>query len=347
MVHHEFKVDTTEDPVTIIIPCRNEEENIIHCLSSIQNQDFPKNFIKVLLVDDHSTDSTMKKAREFDHEFRMDILELAKENGGKNQGKKAALEYGISQATTDWIMCTDADCELPEKWIRFHRTNLSTNDYSAAAVRLTCEQWTVWTAFQALDVAGFALITGVGIHTRSFFMSNGANHAYRKDIFEKLKGYDKSTASGDDIFLVQKMADHNRNIAFINNDQCIVSTAPERSLQDFLRQRLRWGTKNRKMKSGTMQILMVSSFLMSLAVLISLGVAIGLGGLWTKTALIIAMVKLVADFMLLKSATNFTGQPALLKYFVPAQILHILYISIIGTASLVVNEYMWKGRRVR
>ena len=44
--------------ISIIIPARNEEENIADCLNSIIDQSYPKHLFEVLVVDDHSTDNT-------------------------------------------------------------------------------------------------------------------------------------------------------------------------------------------------------------------------------------------------------------------------------------------------
>ena len=44
--------------ISIIIPARNEAENIQHCLDSICNQSYPKHLYEIIVVDDHSTDNT-------------------------------------------------------------------------------------------------------------------------------------------------------------------------------------------------------------------------------------------------------------------------------------------------
>src|SRR5437868_4272822 len=51
--------------VTIIIAARNEEENIVNCLQSIVRQDFPKEQVEVIVVNDHSEDKTAELAIAF------------------------------------------------------------------------------------------------------------------------------------------------------------------------------------------------------------------------------------------------------------------------------------------
>src|ERR1035441_6062701 len=59
----EFKIGQgwkSKNPVfiSIIIAARNEEENIGHCIKSIIEQTYPSQMFEVIVVDDHSTDST-------------------------------------------------------------------------------------------------------------------------------------------------------------------------------------------------------------------------------------------------------------------------------------------------
>ena len=49
---------TSETRVSIIIPARNEEENILKCLESIAQQDFSKNNLQVPSIKNHLTPST-------------------------------------------------------------------------------------------------------------------------------------------------------------------------------------------------------------------------------------------------------------------------------------------------
>ena len=51
--------------VSVIIPARNEAENIIACLSDFLQQDYPPEFFEVIVADDHSEDDTAKLAQQF------------------------------------------------------------------------------------------------------------------------------------------------------------------------------------------------------------------------------------------------------------------------------------------
>ena len=57
-----YKRNTSEytTKVSVVIPARNEQENIENCLNDIVKQDFPKELFEIIVVDDNSTDSTVE-----------------------------------------------------------------------------------------------------------------------------------------------------------------------------------------------------------------------------------------------------------------------------------------------
>ena len=57
-------------------------------------------------------------------------------------------------------------------------------------------------------------------------------------------------------------------------------------------------------------------------------------------------VKIIADYFFLKEAVSFFGRGDLMRIFLPAQLLHIIYIVWAGWAGNW-KRYEWKGRRVQ
>lgn len=97
---HSFTVPQTEWPtqatVSVVIPALNEAENLPYVLPLI-----PHWVDEVLLVDGHSTDDTVKVARQ----LRPDVRIVYQEG----RGKGAALRSGFAAATGDIIVMLDAD----------------------------------------------------------------------------------------------------------------------------------------------------------------------------------------------------------------------------------------------
>src|SRR5438309_849370 len=102
-----LKKFTPTMPVSIIIAARNEEQNIVKCLQSISTQEFSKELLQIIVVDDNSSDDTGPLAKKFlEENFNQYILiSLSKDE----KGKKMAIQKGIEQSTGSIIITRDAD----------------------------------------------------------------------------------------------------------------------------------------------------------------------------------------------------------------------------------------------
>src|SRR5215204_1224255 len=99
--------------ISVIIPARNEEENIGKLLSSLEKQSYPSHLFEVIVVDDHSTDNTavVVNSYSFAKLIKLEFYNI-------NSYKKKAIETGIVAASGDLIVTTDADCIAPANWLK-------------------------------------------------------------------------------------------------------------------------------------------------------------------------------------------------------------------------------------
>jgi len=95
--------------ISIVMPIYNEEKKIQKCLESIKRQDYPKEKIEIIFVDDDSTDKSLEIAREYDVKYVR--------NGAHDYDIGKSL--GIKKATGEYITFLDGDNILPNKdWIK-------------------------------------------------------------------------------------------------------------------------------------------------------------------------------------------------------------------------------------
>lgn len=93
--------------ITVIVPARNEEENIAATLSSLLGQDYP---VQIIAVDDRSTDSTGIIIDQLASTHPEKLLGLhVKELPDGWLGKTHAMALAARQAGTDFILFTDGD----------------------------------------------------------------------------------------------------------------------------------------------------------------------------------------------------------------------------------------------
>lgn len=300
--------------------------------------------------------------------------------------KKKAIEIGIAHATGELIATTDADCVAPVDWLRLVvsrfnpipglspngrgvRDNITEKPTSplpsgvgpgvgllAAPVAFHREQ-NLLQRFQSLDFLGLMGITGAGIRLGFQRMGNGANLAYHKAVFEAVGGFagNDNVASGDDMFLIQKVAARwPGSVFFLKNPAATVLTEAPASWRSFLQQRLRWGTKNAALPEWPVRLVLLAVFLFCSSILINSVLAfLALIGFLSNSILLLTILlgqilaKATFDYVFLREMCYFFNRKDLLRWFIPSFFLHILYVSLLGTASIFFRKYEWKGRWAR
>jgi len=103
--------------VSVIIPARNEEKNIVRFLNSMKNIDYPSDRWELIVVDDRSEDSTFRLAESFKPEIpNLHIIRIEKKDINISP-KKNAVERAIQNSNGEIILTTDADCRPKKEWI--------------------------------------------------------------------------------------------------------------------------------------------------------------------------------------------------------------------------------------
>src|SRR5690606_20583511 len=192
--------------VAIIVPFRNEAENILNCYSSLVNQDYPDNKYEIIFVDDFSDDNSFTLLKEAIKHNNVRLLSVP-EDYSINAHKKRAVRFGIENSSGNIIVTTDADCVHKNKWLR---TLLSFLDNETGFVSGPVEFEKgdgIFAQLQKLEFSGL-VITGAGlIGNGNPTICNAANIAYRKDAYNQVNGftYQMNLSSGDDELLMQKI----------------------------------------------------------------------------------------------------------------------------------------------
>ncbi len=108
--------------ISVIIAARNEEANINGLLQSLYDQQYPKELYEVIIIDDHSTDTTWSLLQGQDFlPMQVKPLQLSafvEERSAIASYKKKAIETGINAAAGTLIVTTDADCRFNPMWLQ-------------------------------------------------------------------------------------------------------------------------------------------------------------------------------------------------------------------------------------
>lgn len=335
---------------SVIIPARNEEANIAACLNSILQQNYAANLYEIIVIDDCSTDSTAVIVEEFSNKNKNILLiDLKSEldNCRLNAYKKKAIEIGIKRAKGNWIVTTDADCVVPENWLKNFNTFIIKNNcvFIAAPVVFNTNN-SILQNFQYIDFMALQATTAASVYKQFHTMCNGANLAYSKQAFEQVNGFKNidNIASGDDMLLMNKIKKiYPKQIGYLFSNQSIVTTQPMFSWSSFINQRIRWASKADKYDDKTLLPVLLIVYLVNFNILLFFAL-----GLFYSNCLILALTmfftKFLIELIFIKSASKFFGKVSALTFLI-LQPLHIIYIIIAGWLGKFGN-YSWKDRNV-
>ena len=117
---------TPKTSFTIVVPFRNEKDNLPNLLHSISLLNYPRELVEVILVDDDSDD----EFRIQNLEFRIQMIKNIRKS---NSPKKDAIETAIEIAKNDWIITTDADCLVQKDWLTIYDQYIQENEVEMVA----------------------------------------------------------------------------------------------------------------------------------------------------------------------------------------------------------------------
>ena len=330
-----------KDFVSVMVACRNEQDDISHIIQKVKMQNFDKSRFEMIVVNDHSTDTTLQILEK--EAAIWDKLKVVCLNEGE-EGKKSAIQKGISFAKGDIILCTDADCSVGRNWIATivnYFADEKIKMVSAPVVFLNGKGF-----FQQLQSLEFLSLIGSGaaaIGRGKSIFCNGANLAYRKSIFLELNAFDNNTVSGDDVFLMHHIKQkYASGIVFAKEKDAIVKTSSQPNIKAFINQRKRWTAKSSSYKDFDTIAISILVFLMNVSIVTLLGMTFFNSQMIALfTALF--LVKYIADYLFLLPVLKFFNKRELVFWTLPFEIFYCFYIVLIVILSFT-KSFQWRER---
>lgn len=337
-----------DEKISVIIPFRNEEENVLSCLNSIENLDYPHEKLEVIFVDDFSGDKSFHLLESNNKSAHIKIISVP-EDFSPNAHKKRAVRYGIEKSTGEIIVTTDADCIHNSAWLKslLKYFNSSTG-FVSGPVEFD-DKGTLFGKIQRLEFAGLILAGAGLIGINRPTICNAANAAYRKKAFNEVRGFEDNyhLSSGDDELLMQKIHKHVKyKVVFASEPGAIVKTSVNKNLKEFYNQRKRWASKGLFYADKLLSLKLFLIFLFYL----SLPVQFLLAGFYSPLFIISLLISLAGKFYyeyrIIKKGTEAIFSKKILQPFLLAEFIQIPYI-IIASIGGVIGGYYWKGRKVK
>jgi glycosyltransferase involved in cell wall biosynthesis len=330
---------------SIIVPFRNEEKNFRTLLDSISQLNYPLDLFEIIVIDDFSNDNSEKIFNNWRMENGLIQTTLLENLRLSNSPKKDAISRAVPVVKNEWIITTDADCEVPRNWLLAFDNYIQSHEVEmlVGAVNVKAK-WNPFHYFQQLDLMSLQGTTIGSFGLKEAFMCNGANFAYTKNLFNSLGGFNGNAkiASGDDVFLLQKAVKHNpEKIHYLKNTESIVLTKPENNIIKLFMQRVRWASKTASYNSDFAKGLAVVVLLINATLVVGFGSCIMNVASWELIAIAFGW-KLVVDYVLLFKTNSFLRKGRLL-FPIVSGFIYPFFSSLVGLYSLV-GTFTWKER---
>ncbi|KKP86019.1 MAG: Glycosyltransferase involved in cell wall biogenesis [Candidatus Nomurabacteria bacterium GW2011_GWA1_35_8] len=219
--------------VTVIVPCWDEEKTIYKTVRSLLDLNYPKDKLKIFLIDDGSTDGTWNAILKFSKHPNVKIFH--KENGGKY----TALNLGLEHVETDFLGCLDADSIAdPESLIRIMSYFEKDSDVMAVAPSIVALKSK--NIIQGAQRAEYDM----SVYIKKMLGLMGAIHVapgpltiFRKKVFDDLGPY-RHAHNTEDMEIAYRMQKNHYKIEQCN-DAYIYTNTPG-TITKLFKQRLRW-----------------------------------------------------------------------------------------------------------
>jgi len=351
-IQRKNMVDKTvsgDTKISVIVPVRNEEINIVQCLNDIINQTYPKTLTEIIIIDDCSTDSTLQKVQNLIEKNSNVNLKLIKLDGTQgSQGKKLAVSHAVNFSSGELVITTDADCRMNNEWI-FTIVAHYEKEQSSMIIAPVCftKENSIFKKFQSLEFLSLVASTGGSTQLGFPIMCNAANLAFQKKDFvgaeENANGKDFS--SGDDVFLMMNFKRNNKKITFLKSNNAVVFTEAKSSIGEFISQRRRWVSKAKGYQSSYVVLIAFIVFSFNFGLFLYLCSA-PFNHYFAYISIVFLGIKIVIDLPIMIGITQFFNKQSLLILYLPLQLINCFYVPFI-TISGLFGKYEWKGRRVK
>jgi len=342
---YDIETHTPKTFFSILIPFRNELENLPQLLVSLSELDYPQNLFRIFLIDDDSVDESKIVCLELVKSLNLKNVQVLDNENLAISPKKSAILTALKYIESGYVLSTDADCLFTKNWLKhFDQTVQKTKaDLVAGPVRIA-EQGSFWEKFQVLDLMSLQVIGLGSFKAKNALMCNAANLAYHVKTLKDLDAFGghQHHISGDDIFTLEAFQNAGKIIKAIVHQDAVVWTKAETNFNDIAQQRVRWASKAKHYQNRSLIALGVLVFLTNIILVLSLGLALVFESfkLWFW---LLWLIKLTTDCFVLITGNHFFKTGICLRDYL-LMVLIYPFVSVYFAFLSLRGKFTWKGR---
>lgn len=331
--------------VSVLIAAKNEEKNLPDCLTSIENLEYPKEKLEILVINDRSNDGTEVIANDFCKKNPcFNFLNISEDKYGLF-AKMNALAQGIEKTAGEIIFVTDADCIVPEHWLKalvkyFGYDIGMCGGLTVLSQNVSKEK--MYDKLQALDWMFLQAVASGSCNLGLPVSILGNNFAFRRKAYEDVGGFRKLRNSvTEDMALLQSIHKSKKwKIVYPLNVKTQIFSKPVRSIAEFYKQRKRWVIGGRSTNWWGYFISYVS--LLTHLLIFFLIIL----GFWKKGIVLITFT-LICDASIYIIILNRIKRIDLLGMSLVFKLYYVLYTFIFSIVHLFGKKVDWKDKSLK
>ena len=221
--------------LTIAVPAYNEERGIIAALKSFLSVRYPKDKLKILVIDDGSKDNTAALVGSFIKKNPSLDVTLIRQD---NRGKAGAMNTALKHCRTELFACVDADSRIERNSIRPMLKHFDEERTAAviSAIKVA-DPKNIFEKVQRIEYILAVLSRKLRASINTLAMTPGVLSVYKTGILRKVGGFDEGNITED--FEVAMRLRKNGYFIKIESDSYTYTKCPD-SFRALWNQRIRW-----------------------------------------------------------------------------------------------------------
>lgn len=233
----EYRLPSTQPLVSVLVPARDEADNIEDSLRALLDSDYPR--LEIVAIDDRSHDATMEKmTRLAKDDSRITALSVAELPQGWT-GKTHAMYLAAERASGEILLFTDADTELSKDAISRALLFFQDNDLDMLSIlpqflRRGFSENAVYPHL-ALGFSYFNPLTEVNDRSKQAALASGCFIMIKRSVYETLGTWQRFRAEiSEDVALSKAVKLHGARLSVVRGAN-LVRTKPFAGVRDVCR----------------------------------------------------------------------------------------------------------------
>lgn len=343
---HDLKSDNDLPELTIIVCAKDEEDHIETTINSLLSQDYPKEKIHIIAVNDRSTDNTLAIMHSYQEKHNNITVINIETCPPEVSPKKNAIAQAVKVCQTEYIVATDAAIRHQQSWLRTYGSMCHDKlGCSTALCVFKKEQFSskweeLWQNMQTLENLSYGVVIAGAMFNGFPITAYGGNMMYRKDLFKNDSALRGNVVTGDDTEIIQEAKKQGYEILFNAHPSAVVNVSPQETISKMVNQRVRWASHTMKMTFPVvLMMIAIFTFYLSTFVFPFLGF-IHVNMLYFGLGLF--AIKALCDFFYMTLSLKKFKISFNFFHLVLMELIHAPFIIFVGLKGTF-GKFTWKG----